>query len=141
MQIPVQIVFRDMKPSPAVEANIRARVEKLERFYGRIMSCRVVVEQRHRHANKGNPFHVRIDLRVPNDELVASRDPAQDQAHADAYVTIRDAFDAIHRQLEDYVRRQLGEIKAHEAPPNGHAVEFEPRASTACVPGKHHLAG
>ncbi|HEX9813047.1 MAG TPA: HPF/RaiA family ribosome-associated protein [Burkholderiales bacterium] len=124
MQIPVQIVFRDMKPSPAVEVNIRARVDKLQRFYDRIMSCRVVVEQRHRHGHKGNPFHVRIDVTVPNDELVVSRDPTQHQAHEDAYVAIRDAFDAIRRQLEDYVRRQRGDIKTHETPPHGRVVEL-----------------
>lgn len=128
MQIPVQIVFRDMKPSPGVEANIRARVDKLERFYDRIMSCRIVVEQRHRHGHKGNTFHVRIDVKVPNDELVASRAPAQHHAHEDAYVAIRDAFDAIRRQVEDYVRRQRGDIKTHETPPHGRVVELYPGA-------------
>jgi hypothetical protein len=28
-------------------------------------------------------------------------------------VAIRDAFDASRRQLEDYVRRQRGDVKAH----------------------------
>ncbi len=122
MQLPVQIVFRKMEPSAAVEASVRSHVDRLERFYDRIMSCRVVVEQRHRHGHKGNLFHVRIDLRVPSGELVASRDPAQHQAHEDAYVAIRDAFSAIRRQLEDYVRRQRGDVKLHEPPPHGRVV-------------------
>src|SRR3990172_13116427 len=102
MQLPMQIVFRNMEPSAAVEAKVRARVDKLEQYYDRIMSCRVVVEQRHRHAHQGNQFHVRIDLKVPNGELVASRDPPEQQAHEDVYVAVRDGFDAIRRQLEDY---------------------------------------
>lgn len=124
MQIPVQIVFRGMKPSPAVETNIRAHVDKLERFFDRIMSCRIVVEQGHRHGHKGNLFHVRIDLKVPNGELVASRDPAEHQAHQDVYVSIRDAFDAIQRQLEDFARRHRGNVKTHETPPHGRVVEL-----------------
>ena len=38
MQLPLQITFRDMEPSEAVEANIRERAERLERFYDHIMS-------------------------------------------------------------------------------------------------------
>ena len=128
MQLPMQIVFRNMEPSAAVEAKVRARVDKLEQYYDRIMSCRVVVEQRHRHAHQGNQFHVRIDLKVPNGELVASRDPPEQQAHEDVYVAVRDAFDAIRRQLEDYVRRQRGDIKAHATPPHGRVVEIYPGA-------------
>jgi hypothetical protein len=34
----------------------------------------------------------------------------------DVYVALRDAFDAIKRQLEEYVRIQRGEVKSHQAP-------------------------
>jgi cold shock CspA family protein len=56
---------------------------------------------------------VRIDLTVPGQELVVSRDPAENQAHTDAYVAVRDAFDAAKRQLEKYVRSNRREAKAH----------------------------
>jgi hypothetical protein len=48
---------------------------------------------------------------VPGAELVANR--AQDE---DVYVAIRDAFGAITRQLEDFTRRQRGDVKTHTAP-------------------------
>jgi len=53
MQIPVQVTFRNMDPSEAVEANVRGKAEKLERFFDRVVSCRVVVESPHRRHHKG----------------------------------------------------------------------------------------
>ena len=44
MKLELQVTFRDMERSDAVEAEIRRRVEKLEEFFDRIMSCRVTVE-------------------------------------------------------------------------------------------------
>lgn len=126
MQLPLQVVFRNMEPSAAVEARIRTLAHKLERYYDRIMSCRVLVEQHNRRRHQGNLFHVRLDVKVPNGELVASRDPDEDHAHEDVYVTIRDAFDAMRRQLEDYARRQRGETKTHETPLHGRVVELYP---------------
>jgi ribosomal subunit interface protein len=111
MELPVQVTLRDISPSEAVEGYIRERADKLDAFYDRIMSCRVVVEAPVRHHRKGGPFKVRIDLTVPGDELVVNR-----QADEDIYVAIREAFDAIRRRLEDYVRRQRGSVKTHEGP-------------------------
>lgn len=106
MTIPLQISFRNTDPSPAVETRIRERAESLERFSDRITSCRVIVERNHRHHHQGNLYHVRVDLRVPGNQIVASREHGDRHAHEDVYVAVRDAFDAAERQLEDHVRRQ-----------------------------------
>ena len=111
MQTPLQVTLKDMPQSEAVESRIREKAEKLNRFYDRIMGCRVVVESPQRHQHQGKLYSVRIDLTVPGAELVANR--TQDE---DVYVAIRDAFVAITRQLEDFVRRQRGEVKAHSTP-------------------------
>jgi ribosomal subunit interface protein len=116
MELPLQISFRDVAPSPAVEAKIRERAEKLERYYDRIMACRVVVETPHGRHHQGKLFHVRIDLTVPGAELVVSREPDQHHAHEDVFVAIRDAFDAAQRQLADFARRQRGATKTHGEP-------------------------
>ena len=116
MQIPMQISFRGMEPSAAVEARVRERAARLERFFERIQSCRVVVEVPHRHHHQGKRYRVRIDLKVPGGELAASREPAERQAHEDVYVAMRDAFDAVQRQLANYVRRQRSVLKTPEAP-------------------------
>jgi len=126
MQLPLQITFRYMEPSAAIEARVRDRADKLERFYDRIMGCRVVVEAPHRHHHQGKLYHVRIDLTVPNGEVVVSREPAEHHAHEDVYVAIRDAFDAAQRRLADYARRQRKDVKVHEEPPAGRVSRLFP---------------
>lgn len=126
MELPLQITFREMPPSPAVEANIREKAARLDRFSEHIMACRVVVEAPHRHHRRGKLYHVRVDLTVPGGELVVSREPAAHHAHEDVYVAIRDAFDATVRQLEDYVRRQRCQTKLHEAPLYGRVTRMMP---------------
>ncbi len=124
MKLPVQITFRNVDPSAAVEMNIRERVEGLERFFGRIMACRVVVEASSRRQHQGHLYHIRVDLTVPGREIVVKRDPAEHHAHEDVYVAIRDAFDAARRQLEDHARDVRGDVKTHEVPDHGRIVRL-----------------
>lgn len=126
MQLPLQITFRNLDRSEAIEAKVRERAEKLDQYYDRIMSCRVAVEARHKHHRRGNHYHIRVDVTVPGSELVSSREPDEHHAYTDVYVAIRDAFDAICRQLEDHGRRQSRQVKAHETPPHGRVVELFP---------------
>ena len=126
MQLPLQISFRDMEPSAAVEAKIRERAGKLDRYYDRIMGCRVVVEAPHRRHHQGKLFHVRIDLTVPNGELLVTREPAERHAHEDVYVAIRDAFDAAQRRLAAHASRQRGDVKLHEAPAHARVAKLFP---------------
>ena len=44
-----------------------------------------------------------------------THEPCQHTEYKEITVVIRDAFDSACRQLEDYVRRQWGAVKAHEA--------------------------
>jgi ribosomal subunit interface protein len=127
LPIPLQIVFRNLAHSDAVEAKVRERAEKLQTYYRHIMSCRVAVEELHRHHQQGNHFRVRIDVRVPERELVADREPDEHHAYTDVYVAIRDAFDSMRRQLEDYARLQQGKVKTHELPVHGRVAELYPQ--------------
>jgi ribosomal subunit interface protein len=126
MKLPLQVVFRNLDPSDAIEAKVRERAERLDRYADDVMSCRVVVEAEHKHRHQGHLYHVRVDLKVPGAELVASREPELNHSHEDVYVAIRDAFDAIRRKLEDYERRRRGDVKRHEPPPHGRVIELNP---------------
>ena len=109
MQLPLQITFRGLPHSDALETAIRERTVKLDRFHPRITSCRVVIEQAGRHQQQGKQFVVRLDIGVPGAEIAVNRDHAED-----AMVAVRDAFDAARRKLEDHAREQRGDIKHHE---------------------------
>ena len=116
MQLPLQITFRHMQPSEAVEAKIREYVTKLDKFYDRIIECHVVVEAPHQRHREGNLYHICIDLSVPGGKLVVRRNPPARQVHEDIYVAVRDAFHAARRKLQDYARHQRGDVKTHAAP-------------------------
>ncbi|MDH4108734.1 MAG: HPF/RaiA family ribosome-associated protein [Gammaproteobacteria bacterium] len=126
MRIPLKITWRHMEPSPSAEEIIRERANKLEHFYDDISRCDVVVEMPHKHHVQGNLFAIRIDITVPGKELVVQRSPDAHQAHEDPYVAIRDAFDAMRRQLEDYSRTIRGKVKTHEVPPHGEVFLLDP---------------
>jgi ribosomal subunit interface protein len=119
MRTGLQIAFRNLEPSEAIAARIRQRVAWLERFFSRIISCRVIVEAPHKHHHSGNIYHIRVNLRVPGKEIVVSRNPEFHEAHKDMYVAIRDAFDEVRRELEDHARRRRVEVKSLVTPPRG----------------------
>lgn len=106
MQTPVQITFRGMSPSEAVEAIIRQRVEWLEGFHDRITRCHVVVDVPQRQQQKGHAYSLRVDITTPTAEIVASSNERGMIAHEDINTVIRHVFDAARRQLEDDARRR-----------------------------------
>src|SRR4030042_359263 len=129
MQIPVEITLRDIPHSEAVETRIREKIEKLDRFHERVMSCRVTVESPQQRKHQGKLYSVHIDMKVPGGgELVVNR--MQDE---DIYVAIRDAFDAAggppgaHR-LEIGTEVEFVEEMGNEGP----------QARTVSL-GKHHV--
>jgi len=131
MQSPLQITFRNMTPSATIEGWVRTEAAKLNSFYNRVMGCRVAIEVPHRHHRKGSPYHIRINLTVPGEEIVVKREPSLSHRarqlgeteiqkrlevktpHKNLRVAINDAFRAAGRRLQDYARRQRGDVKSH----------------------------
>ena len=112
MQVPLQVSYRNISKSEALDARLREKAAKLEEFHPHITSCRVVVEERHRHQRQGREFTVSIDARVPGHEVFVNREHDED-----VYVAVRDAFDAAARKLEELARLQRGDVKTHPTPP------------------------
>lgn len=119
MEVPLKITFRDMAPSPSVETHIRERVDGLERLCPRITACHVVVASSARRHRNGKMYNLHVELTVPGRQIVVKRAPPEHHAHEDILVALRDAFDATRRQLEDYIRGQRGQVKAHEVANHG----------------------
>jgi len=143
MTTPV-ITFHNLDHSDALEADIRERIDKLSRYYRPIMGCRVLVEFAQRHHERGNRYHVRIDLTVPGDEIVVAHDASLHATGKDvaaeetaqraephpewkhAAVAVREAFDIARRQLQDYARRQRGSVKTAARQPRGRVTRLFP---------------
>lgn len=108
MQVPPEITFRNLEPSDAVKARIQEEVGKLEEIFDRVITCRVMVEVPHQRHRSGNHYHVRIELSVPTQELVVSRDPADRRTRENLNASITHAFEEMQRQLRDYAERLRG---------------------------------
>lgn len=109
----IQISFKNINHSEAVENLIREKIQKLQLFHAGILSCHVVVSRDHHHHHQGNLFHVAIDLSVPGHKLAANHEPEEDHEYTNVFVAIRDAFNSMGRQLEDLARHQQGKVKSH----------------------------
>jgi ribosome-associated translation inhibitor RaiA len=109
MQRPLDITFRDMTPSAAVEDAIERWADRLEHVYGRIQGCAVIVEQPHHHHRQGNRFRIHVDVTVPGGEIAV-----RGAEHENAYVAIAEAFRAARRQLRDHARIQR-DVRRHVA--------------------------
>ena len=106
MQIPLQITVRDFPQSEALEASIRKKAGKLEKYYPRITSCRVTVEESHQHH-----FLVSLEVRVPGREIVVNH-----VRNEDVYVATRDAFNAAGRQLDEAGHMQREDARRSDQP-------------------------
>ncbi|MEQ1803823.1 MAG: HPF/RaiA family ribosome-associated protein [Burkholderiaceae bacterium] len=113
MKLPLQVSFRDMVPLPSLDGEIRRRVAKLERFVPELISCHVVVQASANRHRQGQVYAVKIDVRVPDDEVFTG----EHQADEEIAVAVQGAFDAMTRRLQDYARRRRGQVKSHATQP------------------------
>ncbi len=125
-----QVTIRDILSTSTLDSHIRKHIEKLNRFYDRISSCRVVVELSQKHKHQGKLYNARIDITVPGKELVVTRKMSQD-----IYVALRDAFKAIERQLEEHSKKRHGRVKSHNDSLHGHVARLISREGYGFIEG------
>lgn len=112
MEQPVVVRSPHLHLSPPQHALIEQLVGKLDRHYPRLVSCAVSVEPPPGSHRSGGPYEVRVDLKVPGQDLHASGSHESTLEGA-----LRQAFSAASRQLEDFAQLQRREIKRHEPGP------------------------
>lgn len=105
VKIPLQITFRNLPHSDAIALRIEQQFAKLCHYCDRILRCQVIVEVPHQHHQKKNPYHIRINLSLPGEELVVSRDRLGND-RKNAYLAIRDAFNAAQRKVKRFAKPQ-----------------------------------
>lgn len=128
MQPTIQITFRGMEPSAAVETRARALLEKLQRFASDITTCHVTIHSPHQHHHQGQLYDVHIRIGMAGGEINIGREGSRNHAHEDVYVALRDAFDAAVRKLEDAVRRRDHRARGpHESAIEGKLTRLFPQ--------------
>ncbi len=102
----LQITFRDIPPSDAIDSYVRRRAEKLDVADDRLVACHVAIESPHRHKQHGRHYRVRVDLTLPGTALVVDRCPDEGHANEDVYAAIDQAFDHAVRRVREAKRRR-----------------------------------
>lgn len=109
MQTPLQIAFRGLDRSDAVEERIREKIAKLDQMYDRIIGCRVVIGIVHKTSgNPGRtdePFEIGIEMSIPGANLVVKRTPDVSNSGEDVFFALKDAFSNLERQLKTAFNR------------------------------------
>jgi cold shock CspA family protein/ribosome-associated translation inhibitor RaiA len=116
MERPLQIVFKDTESSEFIEARVRDRTERLERFNAHVIGARVVIEVPHKSPGSGKvPLGVAVEVEVPGRVLVARGEEDMHELKGDRTSIINRVFDAMERQLEDDSQVRRRDVKEHAA--------------------------
>jgi ribosome-associated translation inhibitor RaiA len=113
MPLSIRITWRDIEPSAALGARIRELAQRLLKFDAHIIQCHVIISLPHKHSLQGRIYEVRIEITSPGAHLIAQHEHPERHSHEDPYVAVRDAFQTMRRQLEDYERKRLQDVKRH----------------------------
>ncbi|MGB8907766.1 MAG: HPF/RaiA family ribosome-associated protein [Candidatus Cybelea sp.] len=97
MAFPVRISYRGVEATEQLDRLIHSEAAKLEKFFDGIVSCRVLVEHQDGHQHTGSAPHVRLNIVVPGNDLAVDAEP-----------TVREAFRAAKRRIQEYARRKSG---------------------------------
>ena len=112
MDRPLELAFHNMDPSSEIDLHVRGRVRKLEELYKHIIGCRVTIERQNHTHTSGDTPDVHINIQVPGQEIIVSRQHSRGEA---PLTTVNHAFDAAAFQLKEYKARKMNHIKQHTA--------------------------
>ncbi|NIS37831.1 HPF/RaiA family ribosome-associated protein, partial [Candidatus Saccharibacteria bacterium] len=93
---------------------INEKTQKLEQICDYMTSCRIAVEKPHKQHRTGDPYRVRIQVKVPPaHDLVVERGSGEDEKYLQVETIVRNAFEAMRKQLQELVEKQRGKVKKH----------------------------
>lgn len=105
MEAPVRVHFREMQHDQALVDQVHERVEKLKKTGEAILACNVSISATTHRNQPLYAVHARVE--TPHGEVVASKEEQRDHDHSVPNIAVRDAMDAIHRQLLERRKKQV----------------------------------
>lgn len=138
MQVPLEIVFQNMKRSEAMESRVRSRIARLEHVTDTIITCRVVLEAVQKQP-VGSPLSISIKLGLPGKNIVVKRQQHHHDSKGDAYSVIGVAFDIVERQLDEHLRINRHAVKTHNGPTYARIIKIYPDQEYGFIETPIHL--
>jgi len=113
METPLKISFQGSIPSDALSGLIGEHAEALEKLYGRMTACHVMVQVPDRHSGL---FAVHIHITLPGGaDVNIDHTPAGDERFHDPQFAVNDAFRRAVRQMKSHLSKRRGDVKTlHE---------------------------
>ncbi len=113
MRLPLEITFRGLESNEDAKDLIQQKAEKISKVAENLISCRVAVEKKQKHQQSGNPFRVRIDLRLPPGQeiVVDSGEGKEGFLHDNLLTVIREMFEIALRRVKKVVGQQQSAVK------------------------------
>jgi hypothetical protein len=129
MQVPVQIVLKDVPDTAAVRQLVLDAATAVERYYNRITSCRVVITSPDGRHRKGGHYEVHVSMLLPgHKEVTVSRRTPDEPEREHVRAALRQAFAQVRRQLQDSARKLRGDTKSRARPATDRARAREGEA-------------
>jgi cold shock CspA family protein/ribosome-associated translation inhibitor RaiA len=137
MRVPPEIVLKDVEMTPLIDKLVSRGIARLEKVCDYIISTRIALERAQGRRQTGNPYRMRIDIRIPDrSDIVVRRsskaskkvlavEDEDESAEAQGRIVlprrkiaeealpalIRRTFDSARRELEKVVDKQRAEVK------------------------------
>ncbi|EIK45553.1 putative sigma 54 modulation protein [Cellvibrio sp. BR] len=99
MKPAVDVVYRDLDSSAALNDIITKKLEKLSRYTDQIIHSRVVLDAPHQHKHKGKQYRASIELDIKGHPVAITQDDES------IHVAVRDAFSSAERKVKQLAAR------------------------------------
>lgn len=107
MKPAVDVVYRDLDASPALNEIINEKAQKLSRFSDQIIYSRVVLDVPHNHKHKGKQYRASIELDLKGHPVKIARDDES------IHTAVREAFNTAERKVKELAERERDLRHAH----------------------------
>lgn len=108
MQTPLNVTFRNIEPSEAVESHVRRRFDDLGRLHPRIVDGDVTIEAPQKRKVSGRVFKVHLRVGVPGPDVNVTRESEKGDAAEAVNLAVNDAFETAGRLLLERKREAAG---------------------------------
>jgi ribosomal subunit interface protein len=100
MKPAVDVLYRDLDFSPALNEVISKKIDKLNRYSDQIIHSRVVLDIPHNHKHKGKQFRASIEIDLKGHPIAVTQD------NESIHLAVRDAFNSAERKIKQITARQ-----------------------------------
>jgi cold shock CspA family protein len=112
MEIPLEIVFKDIPRISEIESLIRTKTETLGKLCDKITFCRVTIEKPQKNHRIGNSYRTKVEIIIPHERSIfVSREVKEKDYYDPISRALRQSFDSAHKVLLKIVEKKQYEKK------------------------------